>query len=318
MLKTSARLLQVLSLLQTRASWSGAALAERLEVSTRTIRADVERLRDLGYHIESTPGVAGGYRLGIGADMPPLVMDDEEAVAVALGLSMAASGSIAGVEEASLRALAKVHQVLPSRLRHRISTMRTTLVAIPSRGPVVDADVLLALASACRDAQRLRFDYNTHSGAQSRRTVEPYRLALRAGRWYLLAYDLDRDDWRTFRVDRLTPRVPTWPRFTPRALPPEGVAYHVDRRVASAPWDFHARVLIHAPAQLVAARLPPSAGTVTPVDESSCALQTGSDDPAALLRHLSALDLDFSVAETPELADEARRLGERLMRASES
>jgi predicted DNA-binding transcriptional regulator YafY len=317
MLKTSARLLQILSLLQTRPFWPGRTLAERLDVSTRTIRNDVERLRDLGYPIHSTPGVAGGYQLGAGSAMPPLLMDDEEAVAVAIGLSSAASGSVLGVEEASLRALAKVHQVLPSRLRHRITTMQAALVPIPGHGPVVDAAVLLTLATACRDSERLRFDYNTHSGSASRRTVEPYRVALRAGRWYLLAYDLDRDDWRTFRVDRITPRVPTGPRFTPRALPPEGAADHVDRGVASASWGFHARILIYAPAAVVTERLPPSAGTVTPLDEMTCALETGSDDPAALLRHLSMLDLDFSVADTPALAAEARRLAARLTRASE-
>lgn len=315
MLKTSARLLQILSLLQSRPFWSGRALAERLEVSTRTIRNDVDRLRELGYPIDSTPGVAGGYQLGAGGDMPPLLMDDEEAVAVAIGLSSAASGGISGVEEASLRALAKVHQVLPSRLRHRVATMQAALVPIPGHGPVVNADVLLALATACRDAQRLRFDYDAHSGSQSRRTVEPYRLALRAGRWYLLAFDLERDDWRTFRVDRITPRIPTGPRFTPRELPPAGAADHVDRGVATAPWAFFARVVIHAPAAVVAERLPSSAGTVTAVDENSCTLETGSDDPAALLRHLTMLDLDFSVADSPELAAEARRIGERLVRA---
>lgn len=315
MLKTSARLLQILSMLQTRPFWTGRALAERLDVSTRTIRTDVDRLRDLGYPIQSTPGVAGGYQLGAGTAMPPLLMDDDEAVAVAIGLSSAASGAIAGVEEASLRALAKMHQVLPSRLRHRITTMQAALVPIPMHGPVVDAGVLLTLATACRDSERLRFDYSAHSGSISRRMVEPYRVALRAGRWYLLAFDLDRDDWRTFRVDRIEPRLPTGPRFTPRELPPEGAADHVDRGVASAPWGFHARVVIHAPAEVVTERLPRSAGTVTPLDETTCALETGSDDPAALLRYLSMLDLDFSVADSPALAAEARRLAERLIRA---
>lgn len=316
MLKTSARLLQILSLLQTHPFLSGRVLAERLDVSTRTIRNDVERLRDLGYPIHSTPGVAGGYQLGPGSAMPPLLMDDEEAVAVALGLSSAASGSILGVEEAALRALAKLHQVLPSRLRHRITTMQAALVPIPSHGPVVDAAILLTLATTCRDTQRLRLDYKSQSGSTSRRLVEPYRLALRAGRWYLLAYDLDRDDWRTFRVDRIAPRVPLGPRFTPRALPPEGAADYVDRGVASASWDFKATVLIYAPASVIAQRLPRSAGTVTALDEMTCELESGSDSPAALLRYLSMLDVDFSVADNPALAVEARRLADRLSRAS--
>lgn len=318
MLTSSERLLQLLSLLQTRPFWPGRTLADRLEVSTRTIRTDVERLRNLGYPIESTPGVAGGYQLGAGAALPPLLLDDDEAVAVAVGLSTAAAGTIAGVEESSIRALAKLHQVLPSRLRHRVAAMQAALVAVPSHGPAVDPDVLLALASACRDAVHLRFDYLTHSGRATRRLVEPYRLAVRAGRWYLLAFDLDKDDWRTFRVDRVTPRPPTGRRFTPRELPPEGAAEHVDRGVAAAPWGLRARIRIQAPAEVVAARLPAAAGEVRAVDATSCVLETGSDDPAALLRYLSMLDLDFSVGDVPALAAEARRLADRLARATAS
>lgn len=317
MLKTSERLLQILSLLQGRPFWTGGALADRLEVSTRTVRADIERLRSLGYPIQSTPGVAGGYQLGAGAALPPLLLEDDEAIAVALGLSTAAAGgSIADLEEASLRALAKMYQVLPSHLRHRITTLRSTVVPVPAHGPTVDPGVLLALATACRDAVQLRFDYRTHSDAESRRIVEPYRLALRAGRWYLLAFDLERDDWRTFRVDRLTPRLPTGRRFTPRELPVEGAADHVDRGVASAPWEYRATVIIHAPAAVVSERLPRAAGVVKVRDEASCVLESGSDDPAALLRHLSMLDLDFSVADTPALAAEARRIAERFARAA--
>ncbi|GAA2939847.1 YafY family protein [Microbacterium luteolum] len=319
MLKTSERLLQILSLLQVRPFWPGRTLAARLEVSTRTIRADVERLRALGYPIQSTPGVAGGYQLGAGAALPPLLLEDDEAIAVALGLSNAAAdGSIADLEEASLRALAKMYQVLPSHLRHRITTLQSTVVPVPSHGPAVDPDVLLTLASACRDAVQLRFDYRTHSDTESRRIVEPYRLALRAGRWYLLAFDLERDDWRTFRVDRIIPRIPMGRRFAPRDLPAEGAADHVDRGVASAPWEFRATVVIHAPADVVSERLPRAAGIVTPRDEESCVLESGSDDPAALLRYLSMLDLDFSVSETPALATEARRLSERFARAAEA
>jgi predicted DNA-binding transcriptional regulator YafY len=317
MLKTTERLLQILSLLQSRPFWSGSSLAERFDVSTRTIRADVDRLRTLGYPIQSTPGVAGGYQLGAGAALPPLLLDDDEAVAVAIGLSTAAGGSIANVEEASVRALAKMHQVLPSRLRHRISTMQSAVVQVPFHGPAIDPDVLLTLATACRDAVQLRFDYTAHSDSESRRIVEPYRLALRAGPWYLLAFDVEREDWRTFRVDRLVPRLPMGRRFTPRELPAEGASDFVDRRVASAPWEFHARILIHAPASVVAERLPVAAGVVTPLDEKTCALDTGADDPAALLRYLSMLDLDFSVADTPVLAAEAKRLAERYARAAE-
>lgn len=316
MLTTSARLLQILSLLQARASWTGRALAERLEVSTRTVRNDVERLRELGYPVHSTPGVAGGYQLGSGAALPPLLLDDDEAVAVAVALSTAADGSILGVEEASLRALAKLNQVLPSRLRHRIATVHATVVTVPRHRSAIDPAVLLTIASACRDGRLLRFDYESRVGSAARRSTEPYRIALRAGRWYLLAYDVDRDDWRTFRIDRMASLSPGGRRFTPRPLPAEGAADYVDRSVASAPWGFRTRAVIDAPATVVAERLPPSAGTITPLDDATCALETGSDDPVALLRYLTMLDLDFSVADNPTLAAEARRLAGRLARAA--
>ena len=236
MLETSARLLRLLSLLQTRRDWTSAELATRLGVTTRTIRNDVDRLARLGYPVEARPGVAGGYRLGAGGTLPPLLLDDEEAVAIAIGLRTAASGSIAGIEETSVRALAKLQQVLPSRLRHRVSAFQSHMLPMPSPGPQVDPDVLTVIASACRDHERLRFDYRTHSGAASQRSVEPYRLINDRRRWYLVAWDVDRDAWRTFRVDRIDPRTPTGPRFTPRALPPDHeVAAQVARGVGEGP-----------------------------------------------------------------------------------
>lgn len=317
MLETSARLLKLLSLMQAHQHWTGPELASRLGVTTRTVRNDVERLRALGYPVDATPGVAGGYRLGAGAALPPLLLDDEEAVAVAVGLRTAAGGSVAGIEETSVRALAKLEQVLPSRLRHRVNALQRHLVSVPSTESVVDASVLTTLAAVCRDHEQLRFDYATHSGATSMRTAEPYRLAHMRGRWYLVAYDLDRADWRTFRVDRLTPRIPTGPRFAPRELPAEGVASYVDRGVSQAMWEFRARIRVFAPMSVVASRLPATAGELTEIDESSCYLDAGSDDPAMLLRYLSMLDLDFSVAEAPELADEVRKLATRYARALE-
>ena len=317
MLDTSARLLQLLSLLQLHRHWSGPELATRLGVTTRTVRNDVERLRSLGYPVDATPGVAGGYRLGAGAQLPPLLLDDEEAVAVAVGLRTAAGGSVAGMEEASVRALAKLEQVLPSRLRHRVNTLHSYTVPVPGSGPVVDPSVLATLAAVCRDHERLRFDYDSHSGTSSVREVEPYRLAYLRGRWYLVAFDLHRVDWRTFRVDRLTPRIPTGPRFVPRELPPEGVASYVDHGVSTAMWEFRARIRVFAPLSVVAARLPATAGVLTEIDESSCYLDAGSDDPGMLLRYLSMLDLDFSVAEAPELVDEVRKLAARYARALE-
>ena len=257
MLETSARLLRLLGVLQTRRDWTGAELAARLGVTTRTIRNDVDRLRGLGYPVEARPGVAGGYRLGSGGSLPPLLLDDEEAVAIAVGLRTAASGSITGIEETSLRALAKLQNLLPARLRHRISAFQSHTLPVPSRGPQVDLDVLTAIASACRDHERLRFDYQTHSGTTSRRSAEPYRLLNDRRRWYLVAWDIDRDDWRTFRVDRIELRTPNGGRFTPRELPADHqVAARVARGIGEATWRFRARVIVHASASYVLQRLP--------------------------------------------------------------
>ena len=258
---TPARLLRLLSLLQARRDWTSGELAERLGVTTRTIRNDVTRLRELGYPLEARPGVAGGYRLGSEGALPPLLLDDEEAVAIAVGLRTAASGSVAGIEETSLRALAKLHQVLPSRLRHRVAAVESTTVPVPFRGARVDPDVLTAVSLASRDHERLRFDYRTHAGETTRRTVEPYRLVNDRGRWYLFAWDLDRADWRIFRVDRVSPRTPTGPRFAPRSLPPDAdIAAYVDRGVKEAHWRFRAKVVVHAPADV---RAPPDADAGT-------------------------------------------------------
>ncbi|URN18479.1 helix-turn-helix transcriptional regulator, partial [Streptomyces sudanensis] len=203
----AARLLRLLSLLHTRADWPGPELAGRLGVSTRTVRSDIGRLRGLGYPVSATPGTAGGYRLGPGARLPPLQLDDEEAVAVAIGLRTAAAQTVGGIEETSLRALAKLEQVLPARLRPRVAALAASTVPLPGNGPAVDAGLLAALAAACRDRRRLRFDYRDHAGNATVRDAEPHRLVSTGRRWYLVAWDVDRDDWRTFRVDRLAPRT---------------------------------------------------------------------------------------------------------------
>jgi predicted DNA-binding transcriptional regulator YafY len=315
MLGTSARLLRLLSLLQSRRDWTSSELATRLAVTTRTIRNDVDRLRRLGYPIEARPGVAGGYRLGTQAALPPLLLDDEEAVAVAVGLRTAASGSIAGIEETSVRALTKLQQVLPARLRRRISAFQSYALPTPSSGPQVDPDVLTVIASACRDQERLRFDYRAHSGTVSRRSVEPYRLVNDRRRWYLVAWDMDRDAWRTFRVDRIEPRTPTGPRFTPRALPPDReIAAQVARGVGEAAWRYRARVIVHAPAAHVRARLP------IPVEleslaEDRTAFEPGSDHPEMLALYLGMLDADFTIEDSPELVDALRQLTKRYQRA---
>ncbi|WP_431922561.1 helix-turn-helix transcriptional regulator [Amycolatopsis tucumanensis] len=315
MLETSARLLRLLSLLQTPRDWTGAELAERLEVSTRTVRNDVERLRNLGYPVHGTRGSVGGYRLGAGAALPPLLLDDEEAVAVAISLRTAA-GSLTGVEETALRALAKLEQVLPSRLRRRVQALSTYAVRAPadSEGPRVSAETLSLLAAACRDHERPRFDYSGHDGTTGRRVAEPYRLVNWGSRWYLVAWDCDRGDWRTFRVDRMEPKIPSGPRFTPRELPEE-VTDRVRRGVSAAAWRYRAEVTVHAPADVVCERINPAVGTVEALDATTCVLHTGADTVQSIAVHLGLLDLDFTVTGPPELVDRLRVLSRRYRKA---
>jgi predicted DNA-binding transcriptional regulator YafY len=315
MLETSARLLRLLSLLQSRREWTGPELAKRLEVSERTIRNDVDRLRSLGYPVDANRGAVGGYRLGAGAELPPLLLDDEEVVATVVGLR-AATG-LAGVEEVSLRALAKLEQVLPRRLRRRIAALGEFAMRVPddTPPPQVDAEVLTTLAAACRDAERLRFDYRTDGGGESRRDVEPYRLIAWGRRWYLLAWDVERGDWRTFRADRITPRIPTGPRFAPRPLPADDVTAYVSGRVSAAAWRYRARVVVHAPADEVASRITPAVGHVEARDAGSCVLDTGSDSLESFAVHLGMLGADFEVVDPPELVDHIALLAERYARA---
>ena len=317
MLETSARLLKLLSLLQSPRDWTGAELAERLGVSTRTVRNDVERLRGLGYPVDATRGAVGGYRLGAGASLPPLLLDDEEAVAVAVGLRTAVGGSIGGLEEASLRALAKLERVLPAQLRRRVNAVATYTVPVPrdTPAPSVDAAVLTLLAAACRDHEGLRFEYRSHSGASTRRNVDPYRLVNWGRRWYLVGWDTDRADWRTFRVDRIEPRTPNGPRFTPRELPEDDVAAYVSRHVSAAAWRYYARVTVHAGAETVVARINPAVGTVEAVDGATCVLVTGADSIDTLAVYLSLLGVDFTVTEPPELVEHLRTLAARYARS---
>jgi predicted DNA-binding transcriptional regulator YafY len=315
MLETSARLLRLLSLLQARRDWTSAELAARLGVTTRTIRNDVDRLRGLGYPVEARPGVTGGYRLGTGGALPPLLLDDEEAVAVAIGLRSAANGSIAGIEETSVRALAKLQQVLPSRLRRRVGAFQAHALPMPAHGPQVDPDVLTVIACACRDHERLRFDYQAHSGAASLRSVEPYRLVNDRRRWYLVAWDTGRAAWRTFRVDRIELRPPPGPRFAPRALPSDQeIAAQVARGVGEATWRYRARVIVHAPAAYVRDRLPIPV-VVEPLAADRCTFEPGSDHPEMLALYLGMLDADFTIVDSPELVDALRKLTGRFQRA---
>ncbi|MEU8223586.1 YafY family protein [Kribbella sp. NPDC048915] len=310
MIETSARLLKLLSLLQQPREWSGAALADELEVGVRTVRRDVDKLRNLGYPVDAVPGVAG-YRLGAGAALPPLLLDDEEAVAVAVGLRAAATGTVAGTEESSVRALAKLEQVLPSRLRHRIELLQQIAVT-PEGGPSVQSDVLLAVAAACRDHFQLRFDYRNHDGTASTRRTEPHRLVHTGRRWYLVAWDLEKGDWRTFRLDRLEPRIPTGPRFTPRDVPDLRTT---NRGVASGGYRHQARILVHAPAEEVADRYGPNVATVTPLDEATTLVETGAHSLEQLALYLGLLGLPFEIQSPHELVDTIRDLTTRLAAA---
>ncbi|MFE5477465.1 helix-turn-helix transcriptional regulator [Nocardia sp. NPDC056541] len=310
MSETSARLLRLLSLLQTRRAWSGAELATKLDVTARTVRRDVERLRGLGYPVQAWQGSAG-YRLGAGASMPPLLLDDEEAVAVAVGLRTTSGGTVTGIEDASLRALAKLEQVLPSRLRHRLTTLQQSMVRVAAEAPRVASETLLTIAQACRCHERLRFDYTDHAGRTSRRDVEPDSLVNVSRHWYLVGWDVDRADWRSFRVDRLEPRVPTGPRFTPRPLPDGDAATYLSRRLSVASWPWRTVVTLHGSATEVADRVWPGMGVLEAVDDVSCLLHLGADSPAALAWMITALDIGFTVTDPPELVAALRTVSER-------
>ena len=316
MLQTSARLLRLLSLFQAQRYWSGADLSRRLGVTPRTLRRDVDRLRSLGYPVHSSSGTAGGYQLGAGSTLPPLLLDDDEAVAVALGLRTSAGGSVAGIEEASVRALLKLEQVLPPRLRQRVAALHGFIVPLSRRGPTVDAERLSAIAGACRDHEGIRFLYKDRAGASSTRTVEPHRLVHTGYRWYLAAWDLARKDWRTFRVDRIEGKLKTSTRFKPRKPPVGDFAAYVSKSLASVPYPYQARVTLFAPVEAIAKRVPPSAGVLEAIDRGSCMLHTGSHSLEGLAIHLIWLNVDFHVHEPAELCDQIRRLGERLGRAS--
>jgi predicted DNA-binding transcriptional regulator YafY len=311
-----ARLLRLLSLLQSRRDWPGPELAGRLEVSARTLRTDIGRLRELGYPVAATPGPAGGYRLGVGAALPPLLLDDEEAVAIAVGLRSAAGGAVVGIEETSVRALTKLEHVLPSRLRQRVGALAAAVVPAPGRGPTVPADVLIAVSTAVRDQQRLRFDYADHHGRRARRETEPHRLVHTGRRWYLVAWDVRRGDWRTFRVDRMEPVVPTGPRFAPRDPPAEDLAGYVSSGVGAALWQHQATVRLHAPYARIAPQVTPVMGTVEPDGDGHCLFRTGADTLPVLARYLALLGVDFDVVEPPELREHVRAVGERFLRAA--
>src|SRR6266567_806306 len=316
MLGTSARLLRLLSLFQAQRYWAGATLAERLEVTPRTLRRDVDRLRSLGYPVNSTSGAAGGYQLGSGATLPPLLLDDEEAVAVALGLRTSVGGGVTGIEEASVRALMKLEQVLPPRLRHRVAALHSFIVPLRHPGPTVDAASLSVIAGACRDRERIRFNYHNRTGAPSARAVEPHRLVHTGQRWYLVAWDIGRRDWRCFRIDRIEGKPKRSTLYTPRKPPEGGFAAFASKSVSYVAYPYRARVTLLAPVEAIAKRIAPSAGVLEAIDDRSCTLHTGSHSLEGITIHLSLLGVDFQVHEPPELIAYIRGLAERLGQAA--
>jgi len=314
-LETSGRLLRLLGLLQVRPEWPGSELAERLGVTTRTLRRDVRRLRALDYPVHSARGVAGGYRLGSGRALPPLLLDDDEAIAVVVSLRSAASQTLTGLSEASVSALAKLDQVLPARLRERTAALAQATVALKGPGPAVDPSQLATLAASCRRAQRLRLRYRDKSGSDSSRIVEPHRLVSAGYRWYLMAFDVANADWRTFRVDRILDAPPTGERFVPRAAP-EPAAF-VAAAVTSAPYRYQARVVLDAPAAVVAERFSPTSAVVSDAGDGRSLVATGADSLELLTFYLAAVGAELTVLEPPELIRHIAETGDRLRRAAD-
>jgi predicted DNA-binding transcriptional regulator YafY len=317
MANTSARTLRLLSLLQTHRHWPGAELAERLGVSVRTLRRDVDRLRELGYPVEATRGMEGGYQLGAGAALPPLVVDDDEAVALAVGMSAAAQGGLAGIEESAVRALTKVVQVMPPALRRRVDALRAVTVpaVLGSARPSVSPDVLIAVAQGCRDSERMEFAYTARGGEQTERLVEPHRLVPLGRRWYLVAYDLTRHDWRSFRLDRLAGPRSTGARFRPRDLPAADAAAFVRAGIEDMPSPFSVEVVIEAPADEVQEAIGRWC-TVEDIGDGRCRMLMTATSLDWALMALGVVGADFEVVAPPELAERVRDWGDRFSRAA--
>lgn len=316
---TTGRLLQLLSLLQTPREWPGPELARRLEVTERTIRNDVDRLRGLGYPVEATRGAIGGYRLAAGTAMPPLLLEDDEAVAITVALRTVGDGGIGGMVDTAQSALAKLNRVLPRRLAAQVDGLSSSVERAtwwptqPRQDTGVDAGLLTLLSSVIEADEVLRFGYADHAGAQTERRVEPYRLVNLGRRWYLVAFDLERDDWRTFRLDRMRETRSVLHRFRPRELPASDVAAWVAARTRQAQQGAVGTVTMEAPAETVAARLGPwIVGAVEPLGPDRCRISLGGRSAGDIAFWLGILDVDFTVDdESTELAAAVGRLAAR-------
>jgi predicted DNA-binding transcriptional regulator YafY len=318
MLSSSSRLLRALSLLQTRSHWAGAELAERLEVHPRTLRRDIDRLRQLGYPVHASRGVAGGYAFRAGQSLPPLLLDDEEALAVAIALQIAAAGTVSGVEESSLRALVKLEQVMPARLRRRTHALRSAILPIQRIGPTIDAAALATLATACRDQLQVGFHYRDLRGRASVRTVEPHALVHTGNHWYLVAWDPARDDWRTFRIDRVEGAPRTGVHFAPRAAPAGDLRAYVSGALAGVnqgDQGDQARVVLHRRHEEMVRTIPPSAATLEPMEGERCLMSCGAGHLDSLVYWLMALSVEFDVLGPPALKERLRTASERVARS---
>lgn len=316
-MSTSARMLSLLSLLQTHRYWPGDELAARLEVSGRTLRRDIDRLRDLGYAVDASRGVAGGYQLRAGGSLPPLLIEDEEAVAIAVGLRSAAAGAVGGLEETAVQALTKVIALMPPALRRRMDAVssQTESPGPWSGGPTIDAGVLTTLAQGCRDDEPLKFDYAARGAEVTHRWVEPLRLVAIGRRWYLVAYDRGRQDWRSFRVDRIIEPTLTGQRFRPRELPASDALTFVQSGIRRMPQKYAVRVAVAAPAEVVAAAVW-HWGEVTPDGEAACFLEMNVDSLEWPVMILAQVGADFTVESPPELAAEVARVAMSFARSS--
>lgn len=309
-------MLRLLSMLQTHRYWPGSELSERLDVSPRTLRRDIDRLRELGYSVDAVRGVAGGYQLRAGGALPPLLLEDEEAVAIAVGLQAAASGSIAGMEETSVQALTKVIGLMPPRLRRQMDAIRSQTENLPWRGgPELDPALLATLAQACRDDEPLRFTYTAREAEPTDRWVEPHRLVTLGRRWYLVAYDRDRQDWRSFRVDRIGEPRTTGQRFRPRALPAEDALSFVQAGIKRMPQRYAVRVRVQAPVEEVASAVG-HWGTASGED-GDCLLEMNLDSLEWPVVVLMGLDADFTVESPPELVQLLGRAARRFAAVAE-
>lgn len=316
MSETTSRVLQLLGLLQSRRVWSGEELAERLGVTGRSVRRDVDRLRDLGYPVHASKGHGGGYQLGAGAALPPLLLDPEEAVAMAVCLRVAAGGSVAGVGESALRALSKLDQVMPARLRSQVSAVHDATVTLTSghSDTPVEPDVLMTLARACRDHEHVTAGYVDIRGNATARRLEPYQLVTTGRRWYLLTYDRDRQDWRSLRLDRMSDVRALGSTFTPRDAP--DAASYVRRAISSSPYRYVARVRYQASQEVLAACFPAASVQVEPDGPDACIVTTGADDPERMVPWLATPGVEFEVLEPPEVVEAVASVAERLRRAA--